>query len=104
MEALGLNEHVLVLLRDMKGPAWEVNTLAAKQSMTKGPYNEQHAMAHHALSGCGHGGDPNSRPSLLAGMRTSKLPIEEQEIDASVLVQIGYKWESIRSKWGYDYL
>ena len=39
-----------------KGPSWEVNTLAAKQSMTKRPYNEQHAMPHHALSGCGHGG------------------------------------------------
>ena len=56
MAALWLNDHVLVLLRDMKGPSWEVNTLAAKQSMTKRPYNEQHAMPHHALSGCGHGG------------------------------------------------
>ena len=35
MAALWLNDHVLVLLRDMKGPSWEVNTLAAKQSMTK---------------------------------------------------------------------
>ena len=61
MAALWLNDHVLVLLRDMKGPSWEVNTLAAKQSMTKRPYNEQHAMPHHALSDVGTAAAPKQQ-------------------------------------------
>ena len=108
MAALWLNDHVLVLLRDMKGPSWEVNTLAAKQSMTKRPYNEQHAMPHHALSGCGHGGGTQTADQACSqawGQAASHRGAGDRRVSSGHWwVQIGYKWESIRSKWGYDYL